>query len=251
MEISLPLTRVSSEALAAASTGWEEIFEFAREPRVALLVGGDTKKHRLTAEHALRMAKDVAELVFKAGGSIFVTTSRRTPPDAVAALAELLPQATHFHKWSPEEGAANPYLAYLALADALVVTDDSESMLAEACATQKPVLIYPIPTRSLTLLERLKEVAVSRAVKKPLGKRGTPKPQGGIELFLARLVEKGILRPSRDLESMSNRLCELGQARIFDGELVMGRSPRLAEMEQAADRVRELMGSSRDRVSSP
>jgi hypothetical protein len=90
-------------------------------------------------------------------------------------------------------------------------------------------------------------MAVSRAIEKPLGERGTPKPQGGIELFLARLVETGLLRPSRDLASMRGHLSELGQARIFDGELVMDRSPIRAEMEQVADRVCELMGRERER----
>jgi hypothetical protein len=130
----------------------------------------------------------------------------------------------------------------------LVVTDDSESMLAEACGTQKPVFIYPTPKRPATLFERLKEMAVSRAVEKPLGERGTPKPQAGIELRLARLIESGILRPSRDLASLRSRLSELGQARVFDGELVMERSPLRAEMEQVLDRVCELMGRDRNRI---
>ena len=45
---------------------------------------------------------------------------------------------------------------------------------------------------------------------------------------------------------MRSRLSELGQARIFDGELVMERRPMRAEMEQVVDRVCELMGRERD-----
>lgn len=242
MEISLPLTRVSPESLAAAAAEWGETFAASVAPRIAVLIGGDTAKQRLDAEHARRMGEEIAEMANKAGGSVFVTTSRRTSDEAVAALEEALPFAAYFHKWSADASVANPYLGYLALADALVVTDDSESMLAEACASGKPVSIYPIPTREPTWLERLKEAAVARAIEKPLGERGTPRPQGGIELFLARLVETGLLRPARDLKSMREGLAELGQARVFDGELVLDETPQRVEMQRVADRIRQLMG---------
>jgi hypothetical protein len=48
-------------------------------------------------------------------------------------------------------GAAdNPYLGFLALADSIIVTGDSVSMLIEACVTGKPVHIHdffdePVP----------------------------------------------------------------------------------------------------------
>jgi hypothetical protein len=45
------------------------------------------------------------------------------------------------HRWGmrPQD---NPYLAYLALADRLVVTGESMSMLAEAAATHRPLYIF-------------------------------------------------------------------------------------------------------------
>jgi mitochondrial fission protein ELM1 len=242
MEVSLPLTKVGPEALAAAAEEWREAFMASAGPRVAVLVGGDTAKHRLDAEHATKMGREIAEMANKAGASLFVTTSRRTSPEAVEALKRALPSAVHFHEWAPDAAAPNPYLGYLALADALIVTDDSESMLAEACATGKPVSIYPTPTRPPRLLERLKEAAVKRALEKPLGERGTPKPQGGIELFLARQVDSGLLRPARDLQSMRQHLAEQGRARVFDGELVLDEARPEAELKRVADRVRQLMG---------
>ncbi len=162
------------------------------------------------------------------------------------ALEAALDHSAYFHRWSPDPEVPNPYLGFLALADALIVTDDSESMLAEACATQKPVSIYPMQVREPGLLDRIKEMAVSRAFDKPLGSRGTPKPQGGVELLLARLVENGVIRPARDLRAMRERLAQLGQARIFDGELILDRPSQRGEMSKVADRVRELMGMPRD-----
>jgi hypothetical protein len=43
----------------------------------------------------------------------------------------------------------NPYVAMLALADAIVVTSDSVNMVGEACATGRPVLLFePTPRRA-------------------------------------------------------------------------------------------------------
>ena len=246
MEVSLPLTNVSPESLAAAAAEWGEVFGANSAPRVAVLVGGCTAKHRLDAKTAEQMGKEIGRMVHQAGGSVFVTTSRRTSNEAVAALERALPKVAYFHKWSADASAANPYRGYLALADALVVTDDSESMLAEACATGKPISIYPVPTRESTWPERLKEAMVERgAGKMPLGEPGTPKPQKGIELFFARLIEAGLLRPARDLDGMRQRLIELGQAREFDGNLVLDQVPQLADLQRVADRIRELMGVGR------
>ena len=47
----------------------------------------------------------------------------------------------YIHHWT-EAGDANPYLAYLALADQLVVTGESMSMLTEASFTCKPLYIF-------------------------------------------------------------------------------------------------------------
>ena len=38
----------------------------------------------------------------------------------------------------------NPYFGYLGLADAIVVTGDSVSMVSEACATGKPVYVFDL-----------------------------------------------------------------------------------------------------------
>ena len=67
-----------------------------------------------------------------------VTPSRRTGPRNEAALRQALsgvPAAI----W--DGTGENPYFAYLAHADAILVTPDSVSMVSEACATGKPVFV--------------------------------------------------------------------------------------------------------------
>ena len=70
-----------------------------------------------------------------------VSTSRRTDSVARKALIESLEDGTKIYIWRDECGD-NPYLAYLALSDTVVVTGDSTSMCTEACATGRPVYIF-------------------------------------------------------------------------------------------------------------
>jgi hypothetical protein len=65
---------------------------------------------------------------------------------------------SYVHRWRAG-AAANPYFAFLGLADRLVTTGESVSMLAEASATGKPLFIYdlaePVP-EGATRLQRLR-----------------------------------------------------------------------------------------------
>ena len=44
-------------------------------------------------------------------------------------------------RWTPD-ASENPYFGYLSVADAIVVTADSMSMMAEACTAGCPVYLY-------------------------------------------------------------------------------------------------------------
>ncbi|WP_204324295.1 ELM1/GtrOC1 family putative glycosyltransferase, partial [Stenotrophomonas maltophilia] len=63
------------------------------------------------------------------GGTLYLTTSRRTRPEVAAAVDAALPEGAVLYRWSAETAADNPYLAMLALADRFVVTGDSVSMM--------------------------------------------------------------------------------------------------------------------------
>ncbi len=76
---------------------------------------------------------------------LMLTPSRRTDPAVTAALAATLVPRGAF-VW---DGAGdNPYFGMLALADLVVATEDSVSMVSEAVATAAPVLLVQLPGRS-------------------------------------------------------------------------------------------------------
>ena len=168
IETLAPLSLVRPERLAHEANQWREVLESAPHPRIALLVGGATARFCFDVETAKRLGEQVRAVAQQTGGSVFVTTSRRTGSQAIVALKQALGSVHHFHEWQPDQ-QANPYLAYLTLADVLIVTGESESMLAEAAATDKPLYIYPLAERSPNLPNlpnlavQLKEWIVNRA----------------------------------------------------------------------------------------
>ena len=251
IDTAAPPTRVSPAALERAAMQWGPEFASAPVPRLALLVGGKDPAHEFRASQARRMGEAVAELVIREGGSVLATTSRRTPRRVANVLEKSLGEAcAHFHHWEPSSSRSrNPYMGYLALADALVVTGESASMLAEACATGKPVYIYPLNERSpgpktwaLRAERWLADLVTARAYARPVNRRGVERPQRGLELLCAKLLARGFVRTSGHSRRLHEVLVERGLARIFDGKLASTPSDSLKDVELAAERVRELMG---------
>ncbi len=136
------LGRVTPARLAAAAAELAPELAALPRPLIAVAVGGTNKVFRLGAAEARTLAARLRQAQAATGGSLLVTVSRRTGREAVeelrAALAEL---PGRFHDGS----GANPYFAFLGLADAVVVTCDSVNMACEAAATGKPVHVFDLP----------------------------------------------------------------------------------------------------------
>jgi hypothetical protein len=186
------------------------------------------------------MAEDVRALAESRGGSVFAITSPRTGAEATAALRVGLGPTGRVHEWRPRE-ADNPYLGYLALADALVVTGDSESMLAETAATGKALFIYPLPERPLGFRWPAEWIA-RRAEARPRKAKGTVRPQQGLEYVCARLVGAGLVRPPRQLHQLHDALIRAGAARRFGAPFDWSPCLPLRDVDVVARRVRLLLG---------
>ena len=76
---------------------------------------------------------------------VAVTPSRRTDPAVTGALRAAVEPLGGL-VW--DMTGDNPYFGLLALADAIVVTGDSVSMLSEAVATRAPVMLARLPGQS-------------------------------------------------------------------------------------------------------
>lgn len=152
--------RITEEALAQESKIWQRTLGELPRPWIALAVGGKTKDTEMTLEHATLLGKAVNEMAKKEGGSVLLTTSRRTPRMFASEIVKTIGVPNYQHLWREDmKNVANPYVAYLAMADVVVVTGDSISMCTEACSSQKPVLIYApegsVPKKHTKLHTRL------------------------------------------------------------------------------------------------
>ncbi len=136
------LNRVTTERLAAAARAFSDSVAHLPRPRVAVMLGGASKRHRLDQELAADIGDRLAALAANAGAGLMVTASRRTG-DANEALVRARLDGVAAVMW--DGVGENPYYGYLALADAVIVTSDSVAMACEALATGKPVHIIELP----------------------------------------------------------------------------------------------------------
>ena len=135
------LHQVSAATLAAARQRFAARLAALPRPRVAVLLGGSNGAYRFTPALARELADRLAAVIRGQGGSLMVTPSRRTDAGAAAVCREALGRLPG-EFW--DGTGDNPYLGYLAFADAVVVTSDSVNMVCEACATGLPVHVFEL-----------------------------------------------------------------------------------------------------------
>ncbi len=138
----LPLHALSAARLAAAASQWAPQLQDLPRPWTALLLGGDSGPYVFTASKAAALGRQANALAAAQGGSLLISGSARTPAAAWEALMQEISVPVYRYRWQANQAADNPYVAFLALADRLVVTGESMSMLAEASATGKPLHIF-------------------------------------------------------------------------------------------------------------
>lgn len=143
LAIRMPLIGVDPAKLDMAKEAFANTLSVLRKPAIVLLVGGDMGMRKLDARFALSILHDL-QIGIAAHGSVYVTTSRRTPVAVAGALEAELRAEDRIFRWGIP-AAENPYLGLLAHGDAFVVTADSLSMIIEVARLGKPLMIAEPP----------------------------------------------------------------------------------------------------------
>lgn len=201
----------------------------AARPRLLVLVGGDSPPRVLDAAAARALVEASLARATTAGGSLLVATSPRTRPEAVAALKAALADAPVDVRLSVFGDGRNDYAAFLAAADAIVVTDDSAAMTADAVLSGAPVTLYRLPRRPSAAQRRL-------ALLRALSDRTGP-----TRALFQRLVARGVITSIRDLDRYAARIEAEGL--LAGGDRARRRAA--AELSEAARRLRALAGPPR------
>jgi uncharacterized protein len=139
---------VTPAKLEAAAPLWAPVFAHLPRPLIGVLIGGSNGRFVLDPPTMTDFAARLAALARQHNAGLAVTPSRRTGKDNEAVLAKALAGLPAF-VWDGQ--GENPYLGILALADIVVVTEDSVSMTSEALATGKPVYVVRLPGDSARL----------------------------------------------------------------------------------------------------
>ena len=145
VETRTAIHRATPTRMAEAAIIWGPRLAHLPRPLVAVLVGGSNGRFRLDAAVGSRLAYELGRMILHDRIGLFVTPSRRTDPAVTALLGKQL-RLLGAEVWNGQ--GDNPYFGLLALADAIVVTKDSVSMVSEACATHAPVLVAELPGKS-------------------------------------------------------------------------------------------------------
>jgi len=224
---SLTIQMVTIERLRAEAARWGSRFRHLPRPWTALIVGGSSGPYTFGRKAARRLAVQASEFAQAHGGSLLVTTSARTAPAALQELSRHIDAPAWIYHWQQDD-PNNPYYAYLGLADELIVTADSISMLSEACATRKPVHMFDLGTGRF---------AMSRETAGAANDLRLP------ALLYRLLMRWGPKRLSRDITLVHDQLIREGRADWLGQSGRPGAPLPSQDIDRAVARIRALLAA--------
>jgi len=132
--------RLTQERLRSEAAKFATCLADMSGPCAAMLIGGSNKRLKMTPDIQSAILQRAKWLIGQ-GYFLMITTSRRTPEKLVSDLSKLSENAMC---WIYSGIGDNPYFAFLARADVILVTEDSTNMLTEAAFTGRPVYSLPL-----------------------------------------------------------------------------------------------------------
>ncbi len=225
LQNALTMHRVTPGHIAASVERHRRRLEQLPSPRIALMAGGSSGPHAFGVRAAERLAREASELACSGGGSLMISTSSRTPARVKDVLRKGISVPREFYEWRADD-PENPYFAYLGVADRIIATSDSISMLSEASATGKPLYLFDLDRDHA---------------------RGTAEVcrDHTLETLGYRLLLRfGPRRLGRDISLVHDRMIAEGRA-VWLGKQHSGRSVEPSpDVQRAVERVRLLFAQS-------
>lgn len=227
-ELTIPPTQVDAHTLAGHARETSDPMAEIAKPHIVWLIGGPTAQHDMPLEMMATLAGRIATAAETIKGGLAIVTSRRTPQAVIEAVKTTTPRA-HLHQW--RRGAKdNPFLTYLAHADYLIVTGESESMIAEAVAAQKPLTLTPLPPKPDKAKLRFAGWLKTRAAGR------------GVLARAARyLLSAGWIIPPRDLGRLHRLIETRGLGKIFNGDINRQTPEKYDELTALAREISKLV----------
>jgi mitochondrial fission protein ELM1 len=243
LEVTVPLNRVTSEKLLRAANQGPEVLSDSSRLRIVLLVGGATPRYQFDPDAAERMGKGVGRFAQEHKGKVFALTSRRTGTRAADALEAGLRSSGEVYRWNSDH-ITLPYLSALSLADVIIVTGESESMIAEVAATDSPMFIYPLSKRPQTVWQKaniLKRWIFRQSCLSQQEGQTEKDPNALLPRVCTWFFARGWLQPWRNLEALHEELFSMKVAQPFGASLLLQKRPPLNECPKVAERIKSML----------
>lgn len=189
---------------------WAEEWKDLPRPWTMVFIGAGKFPLRFEAPEI----GDLGEKLSGLGTNLIAIASPRTGPDVLNVLAKhVKDRPAKFYPWDRN---ATPYQAALVLADRIVVTSDSMSMVSEAINSGKPVSIFSLPAQWFF-------------------------PSWSAERGLAAwLSRQGFLHAPRNMPAVIDGLIAQGYASPL-GEEPVAHNVLKPDYQLAIDRIRDLL----------
>ena len=196
----LPFNSISSSRMMADKTDLLSQLSVCPGPYLTVVIGGPSRPYVINQGVMKAMAQSVDELAKRNGQSVLICTSPRTPKNALGWFRAELRSRNIAFEWKPEQ-KQNPYVGCLSLADTVIVTGDSVSMISEICKLKKQVYIQRLPKKFdilMALTQSFQWIALYQ--QKTASYRGTPKQQNFLARLFDQFIANGWMTSVRDLD---------------------------------------------------
>lgn len=144
-------SRLSPERLESAGRKLAATLRDPGKIRWSLFLGGETRNFKLPSGEIEQLIHQLEAVSQKTGAGFLVTSSRRTPGPINRLLHQRLSAHPHCQLFVDPARDPRPEAApgMMALAETLIVTEDSVSMISEALSTGKKVVIVKLGQNGL------------------------------------------------------------------------------------------------------
>jgi mitochondrial fission protein ELM1 len=251
MLLTLPFTTFESETVSLEKARWLPSLSHLPRPWTAILIGGKNNRLRLDAGVIRQMLTAMSRYHDVYGGSFLLTTSPRTPAAATRQLRQLIDSEwrdipAFLYEWTPH--SANPYIAMLASADQVVVTNDTVSMVADAAVCGKALSVYALPPKAPSKKSKILRPLVRSFCNWQANRQESGIPPSPLDKLYQYLTNRGVIRPPRNIPVVFRHLFRLGAVRPFQGHPNdrTGAGTMLSrEREQVVQRIQKMLAAKR------
>ena len=139
------INHITDALLNNAVQSCKHDFQQYRKPLILTVLGGSNKHFAFDPASIQSMLAQIDTLTNNLQAQTMILFSRRTPAAIQALCKDYCRDKKTLLVWQDEH--ENPYLALLKLADKVILTCDSASMISEAITAKKQTYVYQLPLK--------------------------------------------------------------------------------------------------------